>query len=574
MAGQSSRSGCGSVKVDIERQGPMTLGQVAQLLEYEDIVERAPEAAWTRNASCHWALPDGCDVTTAAAAVRALTMRHEVLRTTFARDAEGRPVQAVHPTGREVVEIRDLRRCVAEHGSIRRLMAALQRLPMSLDTEPPVRFEILTEDDSARDVVMVFHHIVADVRTCQILQRDLAALLEALRSGRGVERRAPRQPVDEALAQESRVSLSDGLAPWRRVLAAAPPTQLPVLDDNRRASSYTAVFESATLQETSEALSRSSRLLPAQVLLGLYAFVLSRYTGLGTTVVCVISSNRFSYPSAVHCCALRIPFAIPIADAHEVEELLDVVRESTDGLYRNADHDVRALRRLLADRQTATGFNTRFRMEYNYLRNERSSAPAAGPRVPAERSGRFSHHPAAPADPSLTYLEARAGRADTPLVLTLEANEALLPLPAAESLVRAMEALAEHLAGDAARDGTASWQHHLAAALKVRSQDADLLPYGSGVVDRARVARAVAEELHRHRDTSGTVAHSSVEVVVAGRGTVRERLVARVDGTLGPTVRNEVLAALHRRAESDAALVVPRELVTGPSHPDETSPIG
>ncbi|MFB7378498.1 condensation domain-containing protein [Kitasatospora purpeofusca] len=543
----------------------MTFGQTAQLVEHEEIVERSPEAAWTRTACCHWTLPVGCEAGTATAALHALAARHEVLRTSFGRDGAGRPVQLVHPAGREQVRVRDRREALAGHGSVREWMDVLQRRPLDLRPAPPVQFEVLTEGRFARDVVMLYHHIVADVRTCQLLRRDLDRLLGAGANGGVPVRRAPRQPVDEATAQLARAGDNDLLAPWRQVLAAAPPTPMPVLDDGRRGESYTAMFASARLGAAVSELSHSARLLPAQVLLGLYAFALARYTGLDTTLIAVISSNRFAYPSAVHCCALRVPFALPVTGDHEAGRLLDVVRESTEGLYRNADHDAGQLRRLLATRQEQTGFNTRFRMEFNYLRVDGSSVPgAAGPDAEGLGDGRFRHRRTCPADPSLSYLEARATTDDSPLVLALESNEAFLPLPAAESLLRAVEALADNLAGHEGLDWDSSepgsWRWHLDRARRAGPRAGELLPYHSGLVDRERVARAVAEELRTRRQEPTPA--PPVDVTVADRGTARERLVAQVHGPLTPALRKDVLAALRRRAGSDPALVVPLELVT------------
>ncbi|MDY0814802.1 condensation domain-containing protein [Kitasatospora purpeofusca] len=543
----------------------MTLGQTAQLLEHEEIVERSPEAAWTRTACCHWALPVGCEVAAATAALHALADRHEVLRTSFGRDGGGWPVQRVHPAGREKVRVRDRREVLAGYGSVREWMDVLQRRPLDLQPAPPVQFEVLTDGRFARDVVMLYHHIVADVRTCQLLRRDLNRLLAAGANGGVPVRRVPRQPVDEATAQQARAGENDLLAPWRQVLAASPPTPMPVLDDSRRGDSYTATFASASLGVAVAKLSHSARLLPAQVLLGLYAFALARYTGLDTSPIAVISSNRFAYPSAVHCCALRVPFALPVTGDHEVGRLLEAVRKSTDGLFRNADHDAGQLRQLLATLQAKTGFNTHFRTEFNYLRVDGSSVPGAGgPGAEGMGEGRFSHRRTCPADPSLSYLEARAADDDSPLVLALESNEAFLPLPSAESLLRAVEALADNLAGHESKGGGSaepgSWRWHLDHARRAGPRAGELLPYHSGLVDRERVARAVAEELRAHREEP--TPSPPVDVTVADRGTAHERLVARVRGPLAPALREDVLTALRRRAGSDAALVVPLELVT------------
>ncbi|MDH6145165.1 MULTISPECIES: condensation domain-containing protein [Kitasatospora] len=528
----------------------MTLGQLAQLMEFEEIADRAPHSTWTRILAMRWSLPHRVEADAVCEAVRILVRRHEVLRSTFARDASGTPVQLVHRPGRERITVVECPPGAGEAWTAE-LAERARRRPMNLETEPPVAFEVLGVPGVAREVLAILHHVVADLRTSQLLHQQLVEIVEAVRDGAPLP--APRpvtQPIDTAIKQQAAAGRSTQLARWREVIQAAPPSQVPVLDDRRRDSSYTATFTSASLHSSVKALADRNRLLPAQVLVGLYGFVMGRYTGLSTCVICVISSNRFSYPSAVHCCALRYPCAVAVPHHADEAALMAAARVATDGLFRNCDHDVRELRALLEEHQHTTGCNARFRLEYNFMVvDPLSGAPRRElPERTAQTPERFRSAATEPADPALTYLLAVADGAAGLMTLQLESNEAVISLPAARALLAGLESLALELAGGRPLD----WHAHLAAALRERSPETVLAPYRTGVVDTLRAARVVAAELG---------IQDGVEVLVRGRGSDQERLVALLPVELRPAELDALVSRLHRRTRSDPALVVPIEFV-------------
>ncbi|MDY0812018.1 condensation domain-containing protein [Kitasatospora purpeofusca] len=528
----------------------MTLGQLAQLAELEEIADRAPDRTWTRVLAMRWPLPDRVSPETVREALRILVRRHEVLRSTFTRDASGAPVQLVHRPGRERITLRDLPPGAGEEWSAALADRACHR-PMNVAAEPPVEFEVLSDRAATREVLAVLHHVVADLRTSQLLHRQLVELVEALRDGAPPPVPGPvTQPIETALAQWAGAGRSTGLARWREVLRAAPPSQLPVLDDRRRGSSYTATFTSLSLYGSVKVLADRHHLLPAQVLLGLYSFVMGRYTGLDTCVICVISSNRFAYPAAVHCCALRYPCAVAVPREAEEAALMAAARAATGGLLRNCDHDVRELRALLEEHQRSTGGNTRFRLEYNYMVLEPfPGAPARDRTEPAQRPvERFRSDPTDPADPALSYLLAVPDAAAGLMILELESNEAVIPLPAARDLLAGLESLARELAEGVPH----GWSDQVANARRRGPVGTDLVRYRNGVVDASRVARAVAAELGLP---------DGVRVLVRGRGSDRERLVALLPVELRPTELDALVDRLHHRTRSDPALVVPVEFV-------------
>ncbi|MFJ6351771.1 condensation domain-containing protein [Streptomyces sp. NPDC092046] len=541
----------------LERTGPLTFGQLAQLVEYEEVLVGAPEAAWTRTLTQRWALPADTEVSAVRDALALLARRHEIVRTTFERDDSGDPVQKVWKPGAERIRTIDPGALASEAGWTESYLASLRREPLPVGMEPPITFDILAEGDTAKDVLIAFHHIVADYRSMQILHREFLSALTLLSQGKtDLAVAPPRQPIDEALIQAARAGQEgDGLEPWREVLDATAPTSYPRWDE-RRSAGYTATFASESLQHAVSVLSQRNGLWPAQALLGLYAFVIARYTGLPSTSLCVISSNRFTYPTGVHCCALRVPVVLPTG-AVAPDELMKTVEAATRNLHRNADHDARALRRMLDGRQESTGFNTRLRLEYNFF-SRRGGAIRTGMPYGTRSLSTFRHEPTEPADPTLTYLAARPGRGTEPMVLSLESNEAFLPLPAASALLRAMESLGAELAaaGDEEKgreeEGTVSWAAHMDLALNARPAVSGLLAFRSGYVDAHRIVRAVNAELG-----DGCV----VDVAVRGRGTPRERLAVRLSESPGHEATADLLAKLRRRAHRDPSLVIPTEVM-------------
>ena len=110
-------------------------------------------------------LPAEVDHDRVTAAVQALIARHEALRTTF-DELDGQPVQRVHRPG-------DLR-CPVE--LVDRPSPALTA-PFDLRRGPLIRAQLIRTERRAL-LLLAFHHIVVDGWSIQVIQDDLAALIE------------------------------------------------------------------------------------------------------------------------------------------------------------------------------------------------------------------------------------------------------------------------------------------------------------------------------------------------------------------------------------------------------------
>ncbi len=124
------------------------------------------------------------DATALQAAAGDLVARHEALRTTFAIDADGRPVQRLHAELPPPFVVRDLRASAQREAESDAFAEAMARQPFDLEAGPLLRFELHVLGEREHRLVLALHHIVADGWSVGLITGDLAALYAARRDGR------------------------------------------------------------------------------------------------------------------------------------------------------------------------------------------------------------------------------------------------------------------------------------------------------------------------------------------------------------------------------------------------------
>jgi amino acid adenylation domain-containing protein len=184
-------------------------------------------------------LEEAPDPPALARALRAVTRRHEALRTTFAEGPGGVHQRISERAGAHlpVVDLSGLPAAAAAPELARRIAAEVGR-PFDLSVGPLLRALLLSTAAAAGPPVLVLtlHHIVSDGWSTGVLARELGELYLAAR--RGEEPRLPRLPVQYAdFALWQRRSLEgetlDGLLGyWREHLEGLPealelPTDRP-----------------------------------------------------------------------------------------------------------------------------------------------------------------------------------------------------------------------------------------------------------------------------------------------------------------------------------------------------------
>ena len=127
-------------------------------------------------------------------ALSAIVARHEVLRTTFAI-VDGRPVPVIHDDAIlpfAVTVLRDLP--VDERAAAVRREALIEaRAPFDLHRGPMIRARLLELADDDHALLLTMHHIVSDGWSIGVLNREIAAIYDALLAGKAAA--LPELPI-------------------------------------------------------------------------------------------------------------------------------------------------------------------------------------------------------------------------------------------------------------------------------------------------------------------------------------------------------------------------------------------
>ncbi|MET9700740.1 amino acid adenylation domain-containing protein [Streptomyces sp. NPDC006529] len=225
----------------------------------------------------------GLDPAALAAALRALTARHEVLRTVVT-ETDGAPVQRILPPGDAPLTVRE----PAADERTEDLVEAFVTRPFDLAAEAPLRALLLRTGPAEHLLVLVIHHIALDGWSMGVLVEDLAALYDG-----HVLPPLPVQYADYAQWQAERAAegrWTEQLEHWRgRLEGPLPVLELPT-DRPRPAtpSLAGAVHEftlSAELTERLRALGARHGATLFMVLLAGYQTLLGRLSGTADVVV-------------------------------------------------------------------------------------------------------------------------------------------------------------------------------------------------------------------------------------------------------------------------------------------------
>ncbi|MDW5330238.1 condensation domain-containing protein [Plantactinospora sp. KLBMP9567] len=161
---------------------------------------------------------------------RALSLtleRHEALRTTFSADQDGDPTQTVWPAEPVAPQEHTVSTVEDEEEVARRLHKA----PFDVARDWPIRSALVTRDD-VRTLYVVIAHIAADYAAASIVEEEMTQTLEAYATGGEPDLPAiGEQPADVAYAEQSpagRAAEERALVHWRDELRQLPTGLLPV----------------------------------------------------------------------------------------------------------------------------------------------------------------------------------------------------------------------------------------------------------------------------------------------------------------------------------------------------------
>ncbi|MET8159744.1 amino acid adenylation domain-containing protein [Sphaerisporangium sp. NPDC005289] len=239
------------------------------------------------NAPLAYRIRGALDLSALRRAFTGVVARHEALRTTFAVRA-GNPVQVIgapRPIDIPVVSLAG--RPDREAEAVRRSMAEA-RVPFDLQTDRPLRLELIELATDDHVLLITLHHIVTDTWSLGVMFGEIATLYAAARDG--VSPALPDlavQYADFALWQRRTMSgarMRGELAHWSDRLDGTPQILTLPSDRQRRAvPSFGGAEHVFTVPEPTVALLRS--IATAQdatlfmVLLAAFKAQLSRYCG-------------------------------------------------------------------------------------------------------------------------------------------------------------------------------------------------------------------------------------------------------------------------------------------------------
>lgn len=278
-----------------------------------------------------------------------LVRRHEILRTRFLR-RDGRIVQQVAPEGRIPLGQVDLsgRSPEARHKALWRRKRALARQGFDLQQAPLARAMLVRLGEQEHVLLAVFHHIICDGWSLEVLLRELIVLYGAAACGRpdGLPE-LPVQYADYARWQRKRLSgrrLRSGLAYWNRRLAGVRetlelPTDRPRPSRPRYEGRSRCRRLSGSLWRSVEVLAQRHGATPFMVLLAAYHAVLSRYAGCGDFCIGTAVANRVrpELEGLLGCFVNLLPLRVGRWGDRPFSEILARMREAVLEDFAHAD---------------------------------------------------------------------------------------------------------------------------------------------------------------------------------------------------------------------------------------------
>ncbi len=284
-----------------------------------------------------------------AAALDEIVRRHAAWRTTFPLLAGG-PVQRVAPARRQRLAVIDLAGLPAlrREPEALRLVAQDVATPFDLERGPLVRASLLRLGEDDRVCLLTVHHLVVDWLSFQIVWGELAALSNALATGRVPALPEPAVHYsDFALWQREWLEgevLAELVAWWRERLAGFPlalelPTDRPRPAVMRMRGGRRLLRSATGLAAALRALSRHEGTTLFMTVLALLAALLHRESGQERLILGANNANRNrpEIEPVLGTFLTQQPFPLDLAGATTFRALLARVRQVALGVYAHQE---------------------------------------------------------------------------------------------------------------------------------------------------------------------------------------------------------------------------------------------
>ena len=245
------------------------------------LLEQYEPGTGTYNIPAAWRLNGHLDVLALQGAIQDLVQRHEVLRTTFAMEAETL-VQRVAEDLRITLDVQELIK-----GDEAGWLRAQAQAPFDLEHGPLVRVALLRSAPHKHVLLLNMHHIVSDGWSMGVLARELQLLYGAFTQGQPSPlTELPIQYADYAMWQREWLqgaALQSQVDFWRKTLEGAPPLiDLPLARPRPAQLSHCGAFVPFELDATSTAalrkLCQQAQVTALMAMAALLKVLLHRYS--------------------------------------------------------------------------------------------------------------------------------------------------------------------------------------------------------------------------------------------------------------------------------------------------------
>ncbi|HEV2345833.1 MAG TPA: amino acid adenylation domain-containing protein [Actinocrinis sp.] len=271
-------------------------------------------------------------------AVQRVVDRHEALRTTFPAD-QGRPLRRVAERLDVALPLIDLSSTppAQRPDQARRLVQRWSESPFDLGAGPLLRVQAVRLGPDEHLLCLALHHIVCDGQSITVFFDELAQFY-AQECGADPQAAVPplaAQYRDYVAWRREQAADTDQIAWWRSYLSGAPDVLTVPTDRPRPAlrgtGGATTLFDlPAALMADAAVLARRRRMSPFMVLLGAFAALLSRLSGVGDLLIGVPVTDRPlpEFEPLIGLFVDTLPVRVRLSPGDTFEQLLHGVRQS------------------------------------------------------------------------------------------------------------------------------------------------------------------------------------------------------------------------------------------------------
>ena len=344
-AGATAKSRAPALR-PMPRSGDLPLSFAQQRLWFFDQLE---ENSGTYNITKAVYVVGPLDLDALRRSLQAIVVRHEVLRTTFAK-SNGAPVQVISDNLSVDLKIIDLSRVAVDplETEIQRLLNEEARCPFNLSSDLMLRATLLKVKPEGHVLQLVMHHIASDGWSMGVLFREVFALYEAFSNDcPSPLPDLPIQYADFAVWQKEWLRgevLDAQVNYWKKQLAGVPELlEFPTDRPRPAVQSYHGAWESVSFSETeSEAirsLSRREGTTLFMTLLTVFKILLHRYTEQNDIVVGSSTAGRncVEIEGLIGFFVNMLVLRTDLSGDPTFRELLGRVRETALGAYAHQD---------------------------------------------------------------------------------------------------------------------------------------------------------------------------------------------------------------------------------------------